>query len=366
MPKCTNPLTTGCLIGVWLLVVPGVLLTHLAVSKVTPAIGDFPKNLVKGFEVTFKFAQMTDDAKKIQDASSAVVVGKCNVPSTDLNATCQAATNSPTFNQAQMVNVSTKEQKDAIVAAFDASLGIVRKVTNDKFFGIEQFNNSAEQLNKIIAEIEKIDANMQCNVAIPVFCTMYLASDALIQGKAMVDEGIGQFKDSDAVKQWDERKGVLTFLHAVPYILVIGMLFFMIFWFCGATCCCCKKSDAPDAPRGNCPACLALIPYALLWLLAIILNSIVVGVGWVLTNMKDQIEIPSPPMRTKTNLEELVKHIQTEYADFWNVVFKDLVDGLGMLMQASQFFVVACLLIMLYSLCVCCCNPYKQKTAGSE
>merc|ERR1719454_2141295 len=82
---------------------------------------------------------MTDDAKKIQDASSAVVVDKCNIASTDLNATCQAATNTPTFSQAQMVNVDTADQKAAIVAAFDASLSIVRKVTNDKFFGIEQF-----------------------------------------------------------------------------------------------------------------------------------------------------------------------------------------------------------------------------------
>jgi len=359
MAKCQRPIWTFCFILVWLLIIPGVLLTHLAVSKVVPAVGDFPTNLIKGFEVTFKFERLTQDAQAIKDASQSVIADKCNIAVVNLNTTCQAAVETPKFDAAGLAEVDTTAEKNQILKAFDNSLSIIFKVTDDKFFGIEQFQNSAKQLEEITNKTKEIEPKMMCNVAVPVFCVMFQASGALIAGKGEVDKGINQFKESDAVKTWDERKSILEILHAVPYILVIGMLFFTIFWWCGGICCCCRRGQAEDSPKGSCPACLALIPYAIFWLAAFILNIIVVVIGLGLTYGKDQVKIDPPVVRTKTNLEELVNHIQTEFSDFWNVVFKDLVDGLAMLMNASSFFVVACLLIALYSTCLCCCCPYR-------
>jgi len=171
-----------------------------------------------------------------------------------------------------------------------------------------------------------------------------------------VDKAINEFKNSDVVKEWDDKKDLLTFLHALPYLSVIALLFFACFWWRGGVCCCCRD--------GTKAGTLALIPSILFWLVSFVIYAIVMFTGIVVKYMADKIEVPV--LNGKPTLDAAITHIQTNYPEFWNVVFHDMVDGLDELLMASYFFVAVCLLQSAYSCLEICCCPYRAKAKKTE
>lgn len=334
------------------LVVPGAILTHLAVSELIPEISDLPGNLVKGFDEVFKFAYLLSDSEVVKAEAATALSTQCgpfNAASQCPNYSPQAAAN---LDQRSMQAAAAKL---AINNAFGRSLGVVNGIANDKYFGTDDLKNTADELNKITGEMAKIKDSMKCYEAKPVFCGIFVSADGIVQGMAEVNKALDKFKTSEVVKQWDDNKSLLTFMHALPYFLVLSLIFFGVFWGLGGVCCCCRG--------GTKCGTLALIPSILLWLVSFVIYAIVMASGIAITVMAD--DIPVKGLKGEPSLKDAINHIQTNYPAFWEVVFAGMSTGLGKLLTASYFFVAVGLLQSLYTMFECCCCPYRKK-AGEE
>lgn len=335
-----------------ILVLPGLILTHMSVGALIPTISDLPANLIQGFDEVFKFAYLKKDSENMK-AACVTTLNDCKV--IDPALTCPNFKPDPN-NPTQKTSVDTTASKAAIKTAFTNSLSVVQKIANDKYFGTADFKETANNLNKVTAEVDKIQPSMKCYAAVPTFCTMWTSSDGLVKGMDQVNKAIDTFKTSDMIKTFDDNKDLLTILHALPYFLVISLLFFACFWWKGGVCCCCRG--------GSVIGSLAIIPSALFWLAAFIIYTVVMAVGCSIKYFSNKIEVPV--FQGKPTLDVAVKHIIDNYPEFWNVVFKDMVAALDLLLLASFFFVAACILQSLYSCLEMCCCPYRAKDEPKE
>jgi len=351
MAKCVRPAWTCFFFFVWLLVLPGILLTHIGVGKLIPAIEDLPDNIIKGFDVVFQFAGMERDSKKVK-ASSEVVLKTC---STSFNASKTCPTNPQPNCQTNTKSVNTSAAMDDIYKAFNTSLTVVQKIANDQYFGTKDLANTAKNLNKMTADFAKVQPSMRCCAAIPTFCAIWSAGEEIVAGTTEVTKAINQFKESDIITRWDKNKNMLIVMHAIPYFMVIAMLAFTFFWWKGGVCCCCKG--------GTKCGTLVLIPYILFWLVSFILYAVICIVGIGIKYASDKIDVPG--LKGNPTLADAIAHIQDYYPKFWDVVFADLEEGLDGMFTASMFFTVAAVLIAVYSCCECCCCPYRSKDGES-
>jgi len=344
-----RPAWTLCFCFVWILVVPGVVLTHFSLVKLIPHISDLPQNIVQGFDETFKFAYLEKDSKTVEKAASDAL-NLCGV-----NAAAECS------NQASISYVpadktsDTTAEKATIVAAFQTSLDIVMKVADDKYLGIDDLKPTANALNEIVSNLTKLEGVMECVASTKVYCSIYDSAGQIVEGMATVTEALDTFKNSDIVKRWSDHEDQMNALHALPYIMVLSLVFLTCFWWRGAVCCCC---------RGGTIAGLALIPFALLWLTSFVIYLIIFAVGVSIKYFADKI--PVPVLRGEPTLEQAIEHLETQYTAFWDLVFADMSDGLGLLLDASAFFVAVALIVGLYSTCLCCCCPYRAKADAAK
>jgi len=329
---------------VWILVVPGVVLTHLSLVKLMPHISDLPQNMIKGFDETFKFAYLEADSTRVANASSEALI-KCGVKA---EMVCPNG-NYPTSYIPMGKTSNTSDEKAKIVAAFNTSLSVIQMVANDKYLGVDKLKPTAASLNKIIADLDELSDVMQCFKSTPVYCSIHQSAGSIVSGMSSVTQALDTFKKSDIVKQWEDHEGKLLGLHALPYVMVLALVFFTCFWMRGAVCCCCREGTI---------AGFALIPYALLWLTSFVIYLIVFAVGTSVKYFADKI--PVSVLRGDPTLKQAITHLQTQYASFWNLVFADMSEGLDLLLKSSAFIVGVALLIGLYSTCVCCCCPYRK------
>lgn len=361
---------------------PGILLTHLSVSKVIPAIGDLPKNIVKGFDEVFKFKDLEADSGKIKVESKEVVetcgrdITWCSVSKDQVFCTpdqqliqqqaaaLAAGGNIPgnipgnvpgnipgggrRLNYPACSPTNTAKAKSTIERVFATTLNIVERVTTDKYFGTKDLQSTADNLVDIQKQLEKVKPLMDCSTAVPLFCEMYSSSDSIVNGMAEVNKAIDTFKKSDLIKQWDDNKGFLTVLHALPYFMVIALVSITFFWYKRGVCCCCEGGTY----MGCC-----FLPFYVFWLVSFIIYAIVLGVGTALRYASNSIEVPV--LKGKPKLDEAIDHMQTKFPEFWKVVFADLEDGLSQLWDAAVVFTLIALCIFVYSNALCCCRPYK-------
>eukprot|EP00929_Paragymnodinium_shiwhaense_P114515 TRINITY_DN82968_c0_g1_i1.p1 TRINITY_DN82968_c0_g1~~TRINITY_DN82968_c0_g1_i1.p1 ORF type:complete len:359 (+),score=46.93 TRINITY_DN82968_c0_g1_i1:90-1166(+) len=348
-----RPVWTFAFFIICILVLPCAFLTHVSVSTLIPAISDLPANLVQGFDEVFKFAYLEKDATQVRK-SSAEAVQLCGV--TDAAVTCPSNPQPDTTDPTQLNDINAQPSKTAITNAFANSLRVVQRVANDKYFGTDDLKETADNLNKIVLELEKISPMMKCYAAIPTFCGIYMAGDGMVAGVGQVQMAIDSFTNSDIVKQWDAKKGLLIFLHVLPYFIALSLAFFGIFWYMGGVCCCCRG--------GTKSGTLALIPSVLLWLVSFIIYFLVLVTGVTVKYSADRIEVPV--LKGKPMLDAVIEHIQTDFSEFWNVVFADLEHGLDLLLTASYFVVVTAFLQFFYMSLECCCCPYRRKAGAEE
>jgi len=144
----------------------------------------------------------------------------------------------------------------------------------------------------------------------------------------------------------------LKFMHSLPYFMVIAMLLLSCFWLKGGICCCCQ---------GGSVAGLLVIPYLLFWLVSFVVYVIVLAMGIAIRFLADQIEVPV--LNGKPTLKEAIEHLETNFPEFWNLVFADMAEGLHLLFVSSAFMTGVALLIVMYSCCLCTCRPYHKKDA---
>jgi len=334
-----------------MLVAPGAYFTHMSLIDLLPYLKDLPMNVVKGFDETFKFAYLEKDSQKVEQAA-ADALSKCGVIA---NVSCPSSnySNYSSFSPSKTSN-TTKEQAE-ITTSFETSLNVVSKVANDKYFGVADLKPTAKSLNEIVANLKELNDTMACGKSTPLFCGIYTSAGGIVAGMTSVNKAIDAFKSSDPVEKWEEYAKFLVLLHGLPYIMVVALMFFTCFWMKGGVCCCCT---------GGTRFSLALIPFMLFWLLSLSIYTLVCFVGLTLKYAADKIEVPV--LNGTPSLEQAINHIETVYPEFWNLVFANMEHGLDLLLGASVFFVVAGIIIGLYSLAECCCCPYRKSAQEKE
>jgi hypothetical protein len=309
---------------------------------------DLPQSIANGFDETFKFAHLEKDAKEAEEAARAALL-TCSVAA---NSSC-AMGSYPAFPPQQISNTSFEQ--NLIGQAFESSLSIVNKIANDEYFGVQDLSSTATSLNKIVDDMSALNDTMPCVASVPIYCDIYSSAGSVVQGMSSVNRAIGAFKTSDIIERWEDNERYFVLVHGLPYALVLSLLCFTWFWIRGGVCCCC---------RGGNKSGYALIPFAFLWMLSALVYGIISFAGVAVKYGADRIEVPV--LKGKPTLEQAIVHIQLNYPEFWDLVFSDMVDGLDLLLKASLVSCFACIAILLYSLCECCCCPYRKPSKDSQ
>lgn len=349
-----RPIWTCCLFVAWAATICIVLLTHLAVSKVVPPISNLPQNVLKGFKETFRFQDLTKDGKVIIKASKEAMRLCLDVPAYDY----KECSNIPGGLDVTK-DVQTATQIGLIKNAFGRSLDMILNVTKDKCLKADGFNSTAKQLTDIKKEMDKVKGGkMPCPAVWATYCAMYQSGDALVAGGSEVDGQITNMTQNENIEKFTDYASNLKLLHGLPYILVMSMVFFTLFWWCsGGVCCCCRG--------GKCLGCLCcLVPHAILWLVYAILAAVIIGIGIAIPHFAKTTELPFAAGGKACTIEELMDHIELTYAPFYNLVFRDLIEGLLLFAKSFQAGMAMCLFIAGYALCICICRPYRRPVKG--
>jgi len=288
------------------------------------------------------------DSQRVESAATAAL-SKCGIVA---NLSCARGTYS-NFSSSQTSN-TTIEQAE-ITASFQRSLGVVSKVANDKYFGVDDLKPTADSLNEIIDDLKELNGTMVCSKSTPLFCSIYNSAGSIVAGMSSVNKAINAFENSEPVQRWEDYQDFVILLHGLPYIMVVALLFFTCFWMKGGVCCCCK---------GGTICGVAVIPFALFWLISMSIYTLICFIGLILKYAADKIEVPM--LKGKPNLEQAINHIETAFPEFWKLVFASMEHGLNLLLNASVFFVVAGIIAAFYSLAECCCCPYRKSAQEKE
>jgi hypothetical protein len=351
-----KPAWVGALVLIWIIVVPGVILTHLALADLSKPLKDLPKNVVKGFDEIFKFEYLEQDSLKVKSEAASAVT-KCGEnasvvcpknPPPSATGTIAAYASGTAVNANLMVNVTL--EKNEIDKAFGRSLTTIDKVTNDPYLGLDDFKTTADSLNEIQALITNLPDTEICGKVVPGMCEVWRSADDIVLGMDDVTEAIDKFKNDDVIKDFDKYEDYIDLLHILPYFMVFALIFFTYFFYQGGVCCCCRGGTI----RGS----LALFPVGICWCIAFIIWIVICAAGIIFMHVQDEVKVEV--LKGDPTIHETIDHIQTNYPDFWNVVFADLEDGLRDMYFASWFVVTTAILIFVFTCCVCICQPYKH------
>jgi len=332
---------TCCFAICWLLVIAGTVMYHVVLVKVLPPLRELPDNLAQGFDKVFRFEYMEQDARVVKE-SAASALRRCNVVARVACASYRAV---PVPGSSE-----TGPERQAIVNAFNHSLATIKRVADDEYLGTPELQQTAQELHNITASLSQLKDSMPCTGSNVLYCNIYEAGEAILANLSQVQAEIDRFKSSDEVETFEDYSKYFYWLHALPYVLVIAMFFFSCFWCQGGLCCC-----QEDAPRW---VSLSLIPFSILWLVALILMIIVVFGGVVAKIGASELRIMQ--LKGEPTVAQVMDHIKATFPQFWEIVFEDLMSGLSAWIGGSAALLAICIIVMLYACCLCCCQPYRK------
>lgn len=347
---CCKKIWTSCFCLLWVIVIVGVLMCHIAIGRLYPEIADTPKNLREGFDSLFGFDRMAADSEIIK-ANAKLGMEKCSVVVLPVMNCNTLVVNTGTAT-------STTELA-AIKTAMDSSLTTIRKVTGDKYFGLTEMKAASTELDKVQVELDKLDdvaAGGSCAVTNQAYCNLYNSADRLVTDTAEVRKAVDTITDSKEVKDFEDSSDRLVYLHALPYPLVFAMLFFSCFWWKDAACCCCGGSGC---------GCFGLYFFIGLWFEYFVFSTVIVAAGFLIMDVAKNEKI-GDIFAQEVTLDDLLNHIELTFPEFYNLVFKDLLAALKSFLGSFIVFEIFCVVIGFYACCVCCCMPYSKKAVGTE
>mmetsp|Transcript_55778 Transcript_55778/g.103180 ORF Transcript_55778/g.103180 Transcript_55778/m.103180 type:complete len:353 (+) Transcript_55778:86-1144(+) len=330
---------TGSYLITWLILLAALACYHVSLLTTVPEMQDFPTNLRDGIDNIFKFDLLEEDASVVKAASAAALL-ECNF-------VADVACNPVVINNQ---DISTYQDQGGniqiIIDAFDRSLGIIEKVTNDKYLGTDELEDAAAQLRYItgnLTEVQNLTQNGDalCQAVKEGFCSMYNQADDLADGVSDVTAELDKWTESDEVKAYEDNADYMVGLHAAPYFMVLGAFFFGCMWWRNK---CCKGCS------GVCGGLLFFIMWFIFFVIQTIVTALCVAVVWG----QDQVEIDF--LKDKPTLEDVINHIKAEYPEFWNAVFADMEEGLEFFYFASLLFELFAILIIVYAAAFCCCG----------
>jgi len=329
---------------VWALMGVGLLLYHVSIAQVVPALANFPDNLAAGFNIVLGFDNLEGETVNIKTAVTSAVA-LCGITATP----CPTPIPDPV--PLTLKSTSTT-QLAAIDAAFGAVLDSILKVCTDPYFGVDDLADTATGLQNIKDEIANLEVDdKECIGTNQVYCSIYTNAESVNSAVGPAKDAINAFTGGDLVKEFKENVDYLNLLHTLPYVLVISALFFHFFWWKYATCCCCAG--------GGCGGFLLLIAFFLFWVASFAINTVVLALCIFVKFGQDRI--PVDFLKGKPTLEVLLVHVKTQYPKFWEKVFADMETGLDFFYHAVSCFEVFAVILMIYGLCMCCARPYNTR-----
>jgi TM2 domain-containing membrane protein YozV len=355
---CCKRVWTGVLVMLFVMWGIGALLIHVSVPDLVDAITGLPTNLRDGFYKEFKFDRLGPDSQEVRDDSTAAVAScganvalDCGSITSDITAYCQA--NQQRLQQCQM-SVDNSDKMNAIIRVFDTSLGIIKKVSSDKYFGIDDLASTANDLTELQGKLDELRelGNNECAGQLPLYCGMYELGLGLAEGTSGVNSAIDKLIDSDEVRRFEDEAEKLVYLHALPYALLVSLFFFVVFWYKDAACLGCG---------GTVIGALACCCHLIFWLVFFIVSIIFVAIGVGIMYLADNAELTGAGLKGDPTLGELLDHVQTTYPTFWDIVFEPLEYPMLLFWRAFVVFLFFCIVIFFYGCCVCTCRPYKKK-----
>mmetsp|Transcript_50068 Transcript_50068/g.79254 ORF Transcript_50068/g.79254 Transcript_50068/m.79254 type:complete len:369 (-) Transcript_50068:98-1204(-) len=338
---CCQKIWTSAYALTWLLLVLGTTIWAVAISDLAPELKDLPSNLRTGFDSVFGFADLETDSESVKSASISALA-KCSV-------TVLQCSSLPSFPISQ--TVTTTSEKARITAALQNSLAKVERVTNDIYFGVDAFASTAAYLTTIVNDIAQVDAvTMPCSTSCPLYCSLYDSASGIVNGISEVNAQIDAFINGDNVKDYQKAADRVSLLYLFPVILFIAALFFCGVWYRDGTCICCRD--------GTKLGCLFTCCHLIWWFIFFVLVSIIAAVSIIVKHGQDQVKLDI--LKNSPTLDVFLDHVQTNYPEFWNVVFRGLEGGLRNIYNSSILMWVFCVVIVLYGVCMCCWRPYSK------
>jgi uncharacterized membrane protein len=354
MATMERPAWTVCFGFQWLMIAVATIIMHVSLIQVIPAVQDFPDNLVEGFMVVFKFNQLRTLAEDVKtDSESALAL--CDVVPATVG-TRPAACASPTSALSTQVcnrQVDISTQRDGVSGSLGSGLSMIQTVGNDPYLGTPDMNAASTQITSIQNEVDGLQSTVECCAAVPAFCAIWDSGDELYNMYQTVQAEIDTFTTGEAIEQFNEYAGYMRYLHALPWVLTLSTVFFAIMWIKNGACCCCTNGSFLQC------LCLAL-PQSIFWFLAFIIMAIFAAIGyaWQFVVLDQTVS----DFNGEPTVGQLLDHFQTAFPEFWDLVFKDLSEGLALFRIAATIFVIACLIIAIYSCCFCCRRPYETES----
>lgn len=331
-----------------------LIMTHVAVAGLIDPLGDLPDSLKKGFYSELKFDYISSDGLTVKDEAEeamiacGVTVAECEAGT--LETMCDGATNIAANSAVCGASVDNSAHLENIQGAFSNSLDIIREVASDPFFGVDDLADTAGFLDEIVEQMTDLADVENCAATNLAYCTIYQQADLLVDGASTATDAIDTMMDGDFIKDFEDFSDNLPYLHGLPYILIISMLFFTCFWWKDGACIGCGGSFLGS---------LAMILHWLTWIASFILSCIIWGTGYAFQNEADRVEI-NGTFKQDTNMQELLDHISATYPGFWSIVITPLEDPLMMLYRAFGLFLVFCIILFFYGWGTCLCRPYTE------
>jgi hypothetical protein len=338
----------------WVLMLISLLMTHVAVAGLIGPLGDLPDNLRKGFYSELKFDYISADGLTVKaEAEDAMIA--CGATLVECEAgTLETMCNSQAnilANQARCsLNIDNSAHLGNIQNAFSNSLDIIRQVASDPFFGVDGLADTAGFLDEIVAEMDQLATVTTCGGQNHAYCTIYQQADLLVDGASEATDAVDTLFNNGFINDFEDFSDNLPYLHGLPYILIISMLFFTCFWWKDAACFGCGGSFLGS---------LAMTMHWLTWIASFILSCIIWGTGYALQNEADRVEIKGT-FKEDTNLRALLDHISVAYPGFWSIVITPLEDPMMMLYNAFGLFLIFCIILFFYGWGTCLCRPYTE------
>jgi len=319
------------------------IMMHRGFGTIVDPLVQLPSNLEKGVNDVLQLGHLRAQSVTVKENSEAALM-KCGVTAVAL---CQTGIPSPGFR-----NSTTTTELNHIVNAFETTLSIVETVANDKYLGIDQFAAAGRQIAIIRANLTQFQ-NMQqplpCQATNEFYCSIHSASDTLVNGANLVQQGVDQILGNENVKDYEKiADRVKQGIHALPYIYWVGILFLLCFM-------CNKRPSCKGGPLPCCECSFFLIFFIVSFLVAIV----VVALGVVIEIVAQDHKF-GDPFEGKPTADELVAHIKNNFQAFYNLVLKDMIEGGEETFKGYKAFFVAHVMLAIYA-STCCCGLYVDK-----
>jgi hypothetical protein len=278
---------------------------------------------------------------------------------------CKSSAFQPLAANSPTCSCDDSEETANISAEYNNTFNTVYKVSTDKYLGVDEFNetaNNIQQIQSTTNEAMKLsDGTNACggcpgNCKVQQHCAFWKSSDGINEGYNKIQQIVDKFTNSPEMKLWDDYSHYLNLLHILPYVLLLGLFGFFCFWRYDAACCC-------GCGGRFLRSLVSLLLFALLWLVFFVINIVVVAVGAVIKFAAHEVKLAEKDsaLKTDTSLGELKEHLEKNYKTFFDFVFGPLEGPLNTWWESAVVFAFFTLLLNFYGCALCLCRPYRDK-----